>query len=55
MLFEQQAGAPPCPRTLCFYKPGVHIGTLRCVYRYSGAVPLTGRLVCHTCGQEKKS
>lgn len=45
--------APICPRTLCLWKPGQSIPGLRCVYAYRGRVPLTGRLLCMTCGQPK--
>jgi len=42
-----------CPRTLAIYKPGQPMPGVNHAYHYAGAVPCTGRQVCHLCGSEK--
>lgn len=43
-----------CPRTLAIYRPGQPMPGVSHHYAYRGNVPLTGRLVCTLCGQDKE-
>lgn len=43
-----------CERTLCLFKPGVKLPGVVCVFHWTGQMPCTGRLVCYTCGKEKR-
>jgi hypothetical protein len=43
-----------CSRTFAIYNSGTPMEGVYCKYRYNGAIPNTGKLVCYLCGEEMK-
>jgi hypothetical protein len=42
-----------CPRTFALYKPGIPFAGVGHRYAWTGSAPLTRRMCCTLCGQER--